>query len=149
MHRYLFSTLHQMQDGLYRVQTFVCSGLLLRRCPNNFTVMNKLLKMLRSAREEKGFSQEYLSYKLDVSSSTISRWEIGKTEMTIQQIERYATAIEVNLPHLFASLANEDSPPSPLAEIHVLVFSKDAFDKIAEIICSLGFEKATMTTKRL
>ena len=71
--------------------------------------MNKLLKILRSAREEKGFSQEYLSYKLDVSSSTISRWEMGKTEMTIQQIERYATAIEVNLPHLFASFANEDS----------------------------------------
>ena len=138
-----------MQDGLYRVRTFVCSGLLLRWCANNFTVMNKLLEMLRSAREEKGFSHEYLSWKLDVSSSTISRWAMGKTEMTIQQIERYATAVEINLCHLFAFLANDEAYPPPLAEIHVLVFPKEAFDKITEIICSLGFENATMTTNRL
>lgn len=112
--------------------------------------MNKLLEMLRSAREEKGLSQEYISYILNVSTSTISRWEMGKTEMTLQQIERYATAVEINLQDLYAFLANNDnSPPTPLAEIHVLVFSKEAFDKITEVICSQGFDNATMTTKQI
>jgi transcriptional regulator with XRE-family HTH domain len=147
---YVSLTLHQLQDRLHGVQTFAGSGLLLLWCTYNFTVMNELLKMLKSAREEKGFSQEYLSCKLNVSSSTISRWEMGKKEMTLQQVERYAAAVEINVKHLFAFLANEDVlPPSPLAEIYVEVFTKEAFDKISAIICSIGIDNATMTTKRL
>ena len=130
--------------------------------------MKKLLEMLKSAREEKGFSQGYISVKLKVSPSTISRWELGRTAMTLTQIEEYALAehlegkskrqdrqeyalaVEIDLNSLFAFLAsNGESVPSPIAEIHVEVFSANAFNKIVEIISSLGMESATMTTKRL
>lgn len=112
--------------------------------------MKKLLEMLKSAREEKGFSQEYISVKLKVSPSTISRWELGRTAMTLAQIKEYALAVEIDLNSLFAFLAsNGESVPSPIAEIHVEVFSTNAFNKIVEIISSLGMESATMTTKRL
>ncbi|WP_257880969.1 helix-turn-helix domain-containing protein [Prevotella melaninogenica] len=40
--------------------------------------------MLKSARVENGYSQEYLSVILKVSSSRISRWERGKTAMTLE-----------------------------------------------------------------
>lgn len=112
--------------------------------------MKKLLEMLKSAREEKGFSQGYISVKLKVSPSTISRWELGRTAMTLTQIEEYALAVEIDQNSLFAFLAsNGESVPSPIAEIHVEVFSANAFNKIVEIISSLGMESATMTTKRL
>lgn len=67
-----------MQDELQRVQELAGSGLLLLGCLNNFTIMKMAMNLLRSAREEKGYPQEYVAVKLGVSSSTISRWENGK-----------------------------------------------------------------------
>lgn len=49
--------------------------------------------MLKSARVENGYSQEYLSVILKVSSSRISRWERGKTAMTLEQILMYASKV--------------------------------------------------------
>ena len=49
--------------------------------------------MLKSARVKNGYSQEYLSVILKVSSSRISRWERGKTAMTLDQILMYASKV--------------------------------------------------------
>ena len=51
--------------------------------------------MLKSARVKNGYSQEYLSVILKVSSSRISRWERGKTAMTLDQILMYASKVGI------------------------------------------------------
>ena len=51
--------------------------------------------MLKSARVKNGYSQEYLSVILKVSSSRISRGERGKTVMTLEQILMYDSKVGI------------------------------------------------------
>ena len=57
--------------------------------------MKKLLEMLKSARVENSYLQEYLSVILKFSSSWISRWGKGKTAMTLEQILTYASKVGI------------------------------------------------------
>ena len=105
--------------------------------------MKELLEMLKSARVKNGYSQEYLSVILKVSSSRISRWEKGKTAMTLDQVLMYATKI-------FEFLArNGQTDPLPIAEIHLEVFTEEAFRRLSQLVCELGIEHVTIKTKRL
>ena len=65
--------------------------------------MKKLLEMLKSARVKNGYSQEYLSVILKVSSSRISRWERGKTAMTLDQILMYASKVGIQSTKIWVS----------------------------------------------
>ena len=67
--------LHLMQDLLHWAHKLARNGLVELGCVYNFEYMKKLLEYLRSRRQDKGISQDYLAVKLGVSSSTISRWE--------------------------------------------------------------------------
>ena len=112
--------------------------------------MKKLLEMLRSARDKKGYSQEYLAEIMRVSSSRVSRWETGKTEMTFRQSQMYAAHVGSRSTKLFEFLAHSgQAEASPIAEIHIDVFTEEAFKKLTEVVCKLGINHATMTTKRL
>ena len=51
--------------------------------------------MLKSARVENVYLQEYLSVILKVSSSWISCWGKGKTAMTLEQILTYASKVGI------------------------------------------------------
>lgn len=66
--------------------------------------------MLKSARVKNGYSQEYLSVILKVSSSRISRWERGKTAMTLDQILMYASKVASRLPKYLSFLHVMGSP---------------------------------------
>jgi len=88
--------LHQLQDGLHRVQELARSGLLLRWCPNSFMVMNIPVEVLKSERLKRNYTQEYIADKLGVSPSRVSRWETGRTEMKVSEMERYAAVIGID-----------------------------------------------------
>lgn len=112
--------------------------------------MKKLLELLRSARVKNGYSQEYLSVILGVSSSKISRWETGQTEMTLPQVELYASKVGLKISDLFLFLANSGKQEIlPIAEIHVNVYTENAFKITTSTICELGMEHATMTSKKI
>ena len=112
--------------------------------------MKKLLEMLKSARERKGYSREYLADIMGVSSSRISRWETGKTEITLQQVCTYAAKVGISSSKLFGILArNGRVDPTPIAEIHIDVFTEEAFKKLSQVVNELGMEHATISTKRL
>jgi len=112
--------------------------------------MNKLLEMLRLARVRKGYSQEYLAGIMGVSSSRVSRWETGKTEMNLQQIHVFATKVGISPSKLFGFLArNGQAEPTPIAEIHIEVFTEEAFKKLSQVVHELGMEHVTISTKRL
>ena len=106
--------------------------------------------MLRLARVRKGYSQEYLAGIMGVSSSRVSRWETGKTGMTLQQIHVFATKVGISPSKLFGFLArNGQTDPLPIAEIHLEVFTEEAFRRLSQLVSELGIEHVTIKTKRL
>ncbi len=106
--------------------------------------------MLKSARVKNGYSQEYLSVILKVSSSRISRWERGKTAMTLEQILMYASKVGIPSTKIFEFLARNGQPgPLPIAEIHLEVFTEEAFRRLSQLVSELGIEHVTIKTKRL
>lgn len=111
--------------------------------------MKELLEMLKSARVKNGYSQEYLSVILKVSSSRISCWEKGKTAMTLDQVLMYASKV-TQPTKIFEFLArNGQTDPLPIAEIHLEVFTEEAFRRLSQLVCELGIEHVTIKTKRL
>ena len=100
--------------------------------------------MLKSARVKKGYSQEYLSGILGVSSSHISRWENGQTEMTLCQILKYASKVGICSTEMFEVLARNGQPrPLPMVEMRIEVFTEEAFNKLSQLLIELGTEQAT------
>lgn len=140
-----------MQDELQRVQELAGSGLLLLGCLNNFTIMKMAMNLLRSAREKKGYPQEYVAVKLGVSSSTISRWENGKGTPSFEETLQYADLLGLAREDILAALANRlPSTPTSIALIEVDVFSDDAYNRILNLIQDLGLKQATIKfTQRL
>lgn len=49
----------------------------------------KLGAALRSKRQEKGYSQEYVAGLLGVSKNQVSHWEIGKRSMYAESLANY------------------------------------------------------------
>ena len=112
--------------------------------------MKELLEMLKSARVKNGYSQEYLSVILKVSSSRISHWEKGKTAMTLDQVLMYASKVDIQPTKIFEFLArNGQTDPLPIAEIHLEVFTEETFRRLSQLVCELGIEHVTIKTKRL
>lgn len=107
------------------------------------------MNYLRHARLEKNYKQAYIAEKLNVDPSTISRWECGDTEITLQQAADYAYVLDFNIKDVFAFLASEgQEPPSPIVEVHIEIFSPDALGSIMETVATLGTD-VSITSKRL
>ena len=144
----LIINFHYLQDLLHRLQKFACGGLLLRQCFNNFIVMKKLLEFLRNERLNKCLKQAYLAEKMGVDESTISRWESGQITMTFLQIESYASALEIDVYEMFAFLAsNGEDVPKPVAEVHIEVYTQDAFSSFMQYLANSGMDVAIKNTK--
>ncbi len=70
--------------------------------------------------------------------------------MTLQQIHVFATKVGISPSKLFGFLArNGQAEPTPIAEIHIEVFTEEAFKKLSQVVHELGMEHATISTKRL
>ena len=95
--------------------------------------MEKLLELLRSARLEKGFSQDYLAVKLGVSSSTISRWESKGKSPCIDKLFKYASLLDITVHEVLAFSANEPAEVSkPVGKIEISAYDKASFKRLVE-----------------
>lgn len=110
--------------------------------------MKKLVDFLRETRLKLGYKQEYIAEKVGVASSTISRWENGTTTPNLTQVEAYANALQLDTEDLFASLANEEGKPQPIAEFCIEVFSKEVATAIMQVITDLS-EKYPINSKQI
>lgn len=135
---YSLYLLHLTQMLLHEAQIFERGGLFSISCLSNFKSMKRLHKILKKKREIKGYSQEYIAGIMKVSISTISRWESGEIIMTVDQIEDYAHALEMETYELLAAYANQDRKRLvPLVKLEIEVFNKGAYYKIMDIIKEL------------
>lgn len=64
----------------------------------------KFNERLLDLRKKKGWSQEELGYKLDVSRQTISKWEAGQTTPELEKLRLLAKTFEISVDELI----NED-----------------------------------------
>jgi transcriptional regulator with XRE-family HTH domain len=58
-------------------------------------------KRLRQLREEKGFTQEQLAFKVRLSREYLSRIESGSRNVSLGVVERLSKALEVPVHELF------------------------------------------------
>lgn len=61
---------------------------------------------LKEIRNIRGFSQQYLSEKLNVKQTTISSYETGTTEPSLENLIKLADALEVSIDTLLGHNAN-------------------------------------------
>lgn len=110
--------------------------------------MNELLEFLRNERLNKHLKQAYLAERLGVDESTISRWESGQITMDFLQIVNYATVLEINVYEMFAYLAsNGQDLPIPIAEVHVEVYTKEAYNSLMQYLANSGMDITIKSTK--
>ena len=140
--------LHLVHDDLQRVHKLACDGLLVPRCFYNFMFMKELLEFLRNERLNKHLKQAYIAEKLGVDESTISRWESGQITMDFLQIVNYATVLEIDVYEMFAYLAsNGQDLPRPIAEVHVEVYTKEAYNSLMQYLANSGMDITIKSTK--
>jgi transcriptional regulator with XRE-family HTH domain len=84
---------------------------------DNFKENTKLIKMntmknedyarrIRQYRDEKGFTQELMAYRLGMKQNTYSILESGKSKIRAEALEQISEILEIPLSKLL-----EDSPP--------------------------------------
>lgn len=101
--------------------------------------MKKLMDFLRERRIQLNYTQEYLAHTLGIASSSISRWERGEVSLSLSQIVGYAKAVGLEEIEVFAFLANaRRHRPLPLAEVHLSIFSDEAYKAIMQTIADQG-----------
>ena len=60
----------------------------------------KFNERLLELRKKKGWSQEELAYKLDVSRQTISKWEAGQTTPELEKLVKLSEIFEITVDEL-------------------------------------------------
>ncbi|MBK9984992.1 MAG: helix-turn-helix transcriptional regulator [Saprospiraceae bacterium] len=58
---------------------------------------HQLGMVIRSTRESRGFSQDYMSEMLDIAQSTYANIESGKTLITMDRLLHIAQILEINI----------------------------------------------------
>ena len=64
--------------------------------------MGEFYKVFKSLRQERGYSQAYLSDVLDISRSAISMYENGNREPDFETLEKIADFFQVDADYLLA-----------------------------------------------
>lgn len=71
---------------------------------------------LKAIRLKKGYSEEYVSFKLNISQSTISNFENGKIKMDIRRLVQFCEVLDIHIQELvnFFLAQSEEHKTSPL-----------------------------------
>lgn len=97
------------------------------------------LKNFIAWRKKKKVTQERLCERLEIEQSTLSRWETGKTPMTLEMAHAYAEAIGIEPEDLWRH------PDTPISELVLLDRRLDAKARarvVAVVKAMLGGEAA-------
>lgn len=75
----------------------------------NLEYMNTIQEFIKALRQERGINQSELADILNVSQSTLSRWERGIGRLTEEQILLIADAFKIDPRNIYAFLASSGS----------------------------------------
>ena len=71
--------------------------------------VGKRIRELRASYGETGISQEALAAELKVATNTISRWETGVYEPTLNDLERLSRLLGVSIIQFFPQVEEKDN----------------------------------------
>lgn len=72
---------------------------------------------LYELRKQKGFSQEELANRLNVSRQTISKWEIGDSTPDMEKLIAISDLFEISLDELVVGKVNSSNAASKTSEV--------------------------------
>lgn len=98
-----------MQVSMRLVHNNACSELAVCKSWGNLEYMNTIQEFIKALRQEKGINQSELADILNVSQSTLSRWERGIGHLTEEQILLIANAFKIDPRNIYAFLASSES----------------------------------------
>ena len=81
---------------------------------------NKLYEL----RKQKGFSQEELANRLNVSRQTVSKWEVGDSTPDMEKLIAISDLFVVSLDELVLDKAPEPAPQSVKSELYADIKEK-------------------------
>jgi len=109
--------------------------------------------VIRSTRESKGFSQDYMSEMLDIAQSTYANIESGKTLITIDRLLHIAQILEINIHQMLdqvSLLTGKEyfQMAVPTHHRHVLIpDTREAYEQlITEMKSEINFLRALVNT---
>ncbi len=79
----------------------------------------KINARIRQTRLLKGYSQEYMAYRLSISQQSYSRMESGRQDLKIIQLETIAEVLEIPLTDLLSDYSRRHVPV-PADNEHVI-----------------------------
>jgi transcriptional regulator with XRE-family HTH domain len=71
---------------------------------------SKIITRIRQTRLLKGYSQEYMAYRLNISQQSYSRMESGRQDLKIMQLETIAGVLEIPLTDLLSDYSRQYIP---------------------------------------
>ncbi len=71
---------------------------------------SKINTRIRQTRLLKGYSQEYMAYRLNISQQSYSRMESGRQDLKIMQLETIAEVLEIPLTDLLSDYSRQYVP---------------------------------------
>lgn len=101
--------------------------------------MKLIYEIIKRRREELGYSLDYVSDKLAVSASTISRWENGLVDIRLNSLRRYLTILEWSIEDLFAQTAIK-LPRVALKTFVVHAYTEEGYTQLLNLFCKAGRE---------
>jgi transcriptional regulator with XRE-family HTH domain len=107
-----------------------------------FVNMKKILENIRTLRESKGYSQDYMAVLMGITQSAYARFERGATKTDLQTISSIAQVLKMNLidvityPEKYVN-SNEISKETTLPEPEVILQIKVIGEKKAQILQSV------------
>jgi len=101
--------------------------------------MKKILKNIRTLRELKGYSQDYMADLLEITQSAYARFERGATKTDLETVSLVAKVFEMELIDLFTypeKFVNikDIAKETAIQEPEVIVQIKVSGDKKSEIL---------------
>jgi len=86
---------------------------------------------LRKLREQKGYSQEYIASRLNISQSAYSKIEKGETDLSLKRIDQLASLFEKTTPVFVGLLLDKDSKSNiPEGNLHLKEKVKDLKEEV-------------------
>lgn len=64
------------------------------------TISHKVLCTIRTCRETRGYSQDYMAEMLNICQSAYANLEAGKTALSVERLQRIAEIFETDIHHL-------------------------------------------------
>ena len=71
-----------------------------------------LVKMIREKRLALNYTQEYVGFRIGISQNAYSHFELGKTSLTVQRLDKIAEVLKLDVKQLLDELIKNKNSAS-------------------------------------